>query len=63
MNRQEVLAVSVAGMALAMSALAAHAGFVGPSAITIDGAFSDWMGDVYSQTNAYTPFVAGALTG
>jgi hypothetical protein len=55
MDRQHVLPVLVAGLALALNPLAAHAGFVGPSAITIDGAFTDWTGNVYSQTNAYTP--------
>jgi hypothetical protein len=33
------------------SPLAAFAGFVGPSAITIDGVFTDWTGNVYSQAD------------
>ena len=38
------------------------AGFVGPTAITIDGVFTDWTGNVYSQTDGYTPPGANGAT-
>ncbi len=49
-----VSAAGLACLALQFSRLATHADFVGPGAITIDGTFTDWTGNVYSQTNGYT---------
>jgi hypothetical protein len=45
----------MAGLVLAINPSVTHAAFVGPTAITIDGTFTDWTGNVYSQTDGYTP--------
>ncbi len=48
----------MAGLVLAFSPAVAQAGFAGPSAITIDGTFTDWVVDgvnVYPRTDVYTP--------
>ena len=52
----------MAGLTLALNPLAARAGFVGPTAITIDGSFADWTNNVYSQTDGYTPSGANGAT-
>jgi hypothetical protein len=39
----------LAGLVLALTPVLSRAGFVGPSAITIDGNFSDWTGNVVFQ--------------
>src|SRR5450759_1000191 len=38
-------------LVLAINPFVTHAAFVGTNAITIDGTFSDWTGNVYSQTD------------
>jgi len=48
------------GLVLALNPSVAHAGFVGPTAITIDWTFTEWTGNVYPQTDGSN---AGATAG